>query len=187
MVYLADTLSDGKADVPYVVVAALDPAAPPPLGPFLPKGVSALKDDEIVLAEWPDSPLTTKPGRHDHAAPITRRSSTAIFSLDTAKFRLAGTIPMAGPAADPGLTPEFPGVTDKVSIRDWNPPFPFDNKRIKPGDRNERFWDAYRSAPRAYVNSGRRPEALGQPLRQTHFDPPRPIGSCGPAKEQRGV
>ena len=48
--------------MPYVVVAALDPAAPPPLGPFLPTGVSALKDDEIVLAEWPGSPLTAKPG-----------------------------------------------------------------------------------------------------------------------------
>ena len=62
LVYLADTLSDGKAEVPYVVVAALDPAAPPPLGPFLPPGVSALKDDEIVLADWPGSPITAKPG-----------------------------------------------------------------------------------------------------------------------------
>ena len=62
MIYLADTLSDGKAKVPYVVVAALDPAAPPPLGPFLPKGVKELKDDEIVLAEWPGSPITAKPG-----------------------------------------------------------------------------------------------------------------------------
>ncbi|HBI46560.1 MAG TPA: hypothetical protein DDY78_27455 [Planctomycetales bacterium] len=163
LVYLADTLSDGKADVPYVVVAALDPTAAPPLGPFLPKGVDSLKDDEIVLAEWPGSPLTTKPG-----ATITLTyyppEQHGEFTLVTAKFKLAGTIPMAGPAADPGLTPELPGVTDKTSIRDWNPPFPFDNKRIKRGDINERFWDKYRAAPRAYVNL-----AIGQKLWGSRF------------------
>ena len=62
LVYLVDTLAHGKEKAPYVVVAALDPAAPPPLGPFLPAGVSELKDDEIVLAEWKGSPITAKPG-----------------------------------------------------------------------------------------------------------------------------
>ena len=151
LVYLADTLSDGKANVPYVVVAALDPTAPPPLGPFLPKAVASLKDDEIVLAEWPGSPLTTTPG-----ATITLTyyppEQHGDFKLATAQFKLAGTIPMAGPAADPGLTPELPGVTDKTSIRDWKPPFPFDDRRVKPGDVNERFWVKYRAAPRAYVD-----------------------------------
>ena len=161
LVYLADTLSDGKADAPYVVVAALDPAAPPPLGPFLPEGVSLLKDDEIVLAEWPGSPLTTKPG-----AAITLSyyppEQHGDFKLVTETFKLAGTIPMAGPAADPGLTPELPGVTDKTSIRDWSPPFPFDNRRIKP--RDEAFWNKYRAAPRAYVNL-----ATGQKLWGSRF------------------
>jgi putative ABC transport system permease protein len=163
LVYLADTLSDGKADVPYVVVAALNPTAAPPLGPFLPKNVGSLKDDEIVLAEWPDSPLTTKP-----AATITLTyyppEQHGEFKLETAKFKLAGVIPMAGPAADLGLTPELPGVTDKTSIRDWNPPFPFDTSRIKRGDINERFWDKYRAAPRAYVNL-----AVGQKLWGSRF------------------
>ena len=113
LVYLADTLSDGKADVPYVVVAALDPAAPPPLGPFLPKGVSALKDDEIVLAEWPESPITTKPG-DTITLSYYPPEQHGEFRPGHAQFKLAGTIPMAGPAADPGLTPELPGVTDKT-------------------------------------------------------------------------
>ena len=51
-----------------------------------------------------------------------------------------------------GLTSDFPGVTDKTSIRDWNPPFPFDDNRIKPGDASERFWEEHRATPRAYVN-----------------------------------
>ncbi len=149
LVYLADAVSDGKADVPYMVVAALDPAAPPPLGPFLPKGVSSLKDDEIVLAEWPGSPLTTKPG-DTIALTYYPPEQHGEFTLDKATFKLAGVIPMTGPANDPGLTPELPGVTDKTNIRDWNPPFPFDNRRIKP--RDEQYWNAHRATPRAYVN-----------------------------------
>jgi putative ABC transport system permease protein len=161
LVYLADTLSDGTANVPYVVVAALDPTTAPPLGPFLPKGMDSLKDDEIVLAEWPGSPLTTKPGE-----PITLTyyppEQHGEFTLAKATFKLAGTIPMTGPAADPGLTPELPGVTDKTNIRDWNPPFPFDNSRIKLRDEN--FWNKYRATPRAYVNL-----AVGQKLWGSRF------------------
>jgi putative ABC transport system permease protein len=163
LVYLADTLSDGKADLPYVVVAALDPAAPPPLGPFLPEGVSALKDDEIVLAKCSDSPITTEPG-DTITLSYYPPEQHGEFQLATAQFKLAGMIPLAGPAADPGLTPDFPGVTDKTSIRDWNPPFPFDIRRIKRGDVNERFWDEYRAAPRAYVNL-----AIGQKLWGSRF------------------
>jgi ABC-type antimicrobial peptide transport system permease subunit len=161
LVYLADTLAHGKEEAPYVVVAALDPEAPPPLGPFLPEGVKHLKDDEIVLAEWEGSPIHAKPGD-----PITIKyyppEQHGEFKLAEATFKLAGTIPLAGPAADPGLTPEFPGVTDKASIDDWDPPFPFDDKRIKPAD--EKFWDDYRAAPRAYVNL-----AAGQKLWGSRF------------------
>ena len=161
LVYLADTLSDGKANVPYVVVAALDPTAAPPLGPFLPKGVDSLQDDEIVLAEWPGSPLTTKPGE-TITLTYYPPEQHGEFKLESAQFKLAGVIPMTGSAADPGLTPELPGVTDKTNIRDWNPPFPYDNSRIKP--RDESFWNKYRATPRAYVNL-----AVGQKLWGSRF------------------
>jgi ABC-type antimicrobial peptide transport system permease subunit len=164
LVYLADTLSDDNGEsVPYAVVGALDPAAPPPLGPFLPPGVSALKDDEIVLTEWKGSPITGKPGDT-----ITLKyyppEQHGEFQTVATKFKLAGTIPMSGPTADPNLTPEFPGVTDKISPRDWKPPFPFDDSRIRSGDANERFWNAYRAAPRAYVAL-----AVGQRLWGSRF------------------
>ena len=75
---------------------------------------------------------------------------------------------MTHPAAEPGLTPEFPGVTDKVSIREWNPPPPFDKdsiaKRIPLNSNSERFWNEYRATPRAYVNL-----AVGQKLWGSRF------------------
>src|SRR5579875_4090223 len=62
LVYLANTIAIGSAEIPYSVVAALDPAQLPPLGPFLPAGVTHLADDEIVLADWKASPLPPKIG-----------------------------------------------------------------------------------------------------------------------------
>ncbi len=50
---------------------------------------------------------------------------------------------------DPDVTPEFPSITDKLDLREWNPPFPYENKRIQP--RDERYWEQYRTTPKAYV------------------------------------
>jgi putative ABC transport system permease protein len=148
LVYLANNISDGINSIPYSIVAALDPAQTPPLGPFLPPGASELKDDEIVLAAWPDSPLQAKPGDR-----ITLQyfepESHGDPKEQTATFRLAGYLPMHGLAADPDLTPEFPGITDKLTIAEWNPPFPYYPKRVKP--RDERYWREYRTTPKAYV------------------------------------
>jgi ABC-type antimicrobial peptide transport system permease subunit len=67
----------------------------------------------------------------------------------SASFKLRTTVPLTGAAADPNLTPEFPGVTDKLDIRHWDPPFPFENKRV--GPRDEHYWDEYRTTPKAYI------------------------------------
>jgi ABC-type antimicrobial peptide transport system permease subunit len=148
LVYLANTISDGKNEIPYSVVAALDPAMPPPLGPFLPPGMERLRDDQIVLAEWKDSPLQAKPGDE-----ITLKyyppEHQSEWKEKEARFRLAGFVPLEGVAADPDLTPEFPGITDKLGIREWDPPFPYDNRRVK--ERDDKFWKEYRTTPKAYV------------------------------------
>jgi ABC-type antimicrobial peptide transport system permease subunit len=149
LVYLANTIAAGDKEVPYSVVAALDPSLPPPLGPFLPSGVKQLTDDEIVLADWKESPLPKQVGEKvtlsffppTHQGALREQSET---------FRLAGFVPLHGVSGDPDLTPEFPGITDKLKIDDWDPPFPYDNKRVKP--RDEHYWHEYRTTPKAYVN-----------------------------------
>lgn len=148
LVYLANTIAVGDAEIPYSVVAALDPEQEPPLGPFLPPGRKGLRHDEIVLADWKDSPLPRKIGD-----PVSLSFFSPIHQgeprEESATFRLAGFVPLEGVADDPDLTPEFPGITDKLSITDWDPPFPYDNKRIKP--RDEDYWRKYRTTPKAYV------------------------------------
>ncbi len=161
LVYLANTLAVGSAAIPYSVVAGLDPAQSPPLGPFLPRGVKQLADDEIVLADWKESPLPRSIGEKVTLSffPPTHQGEPREESVT---FRLAGFVPLEGVADDPDLTPEFPGITDKLSITDWDPPFPYDNKRIKP--RDEDYWRKYRTTPKAYVNL-----AAGQRLWGSRF------------------
>ncbi len=162
LVYLANTIKaagpDGGDDIPYSIVAALDPAEKPPLGPFLPPGVESLKDSEIVLANWKESPLKLTPGDK-----VTLKYFEPVeggqLKEKTATFRLAGLVPMQGPADDPDLTPEFPGITDKLNIADWDPPFPYDNKRVK--GRDDRYWKEHRTTPKAYVTLAKGQELWG--------------------------
>jgi ABC-type antimicrobial peptide transport system permease subunit len=149
LVYLANSISDGSSEIPYSIVAALDPKLPAPLGPFLPREVDSLKDGEIILAAWKDSPLQVKPGSEVALTYFPPEESNRLRQ-QTTKMTVRGLLPLSGVADDPDLTPEFPGITDKLDIRDWNPPFPYDNKRIKP--RDERYWEEYRTTPKAYVS-----------------------------------
>ena len=58
---------------------------------------------------------------------------------------------MEGTAADPHLAPDFPGITDKLSVSDWNPPFPYNPRLIQ--KRDEDYWRQYRTTPKAYVTA----------------------------------
>src|SRR6185503_2631616 len=47
------------------------------------------------------------------------------------------------------LAPVYPGISDTSSLRDWDPPFPIDLKRVRRVD--EDYWDRYRTTPKAFV------------------------------------
>jgi ABC-type lipoprotein release transport system permease subunit len=148
IVYLANGISNGTQTIPYSIVAALDPSLDAPMGPFLPAGAPPLADNEILLADWRESPLKVQPGDRVSLSYFLPEIEGRLKEVSES-FRLRGLVPLSGAAADPDLTPEFPGITDKLDIRDWNPPFPYDNKRIQPAD--EHFWEQYRTTPKAYV------------------------------------
>src|SRR5205807_7966969 len=56
----------------------------------------------------------------------------------------------ATPANDPDLTPEVKGITDQATIPDWDPPFPFDQRRIRTQD--DLYWENHRTTPKAYIS-----------------------------------
>lgn len=145
-VYLADSITDGSVELPYAVVAGESLKAPKKDG----KLDHVLADDEVRLMRWPGSPFkvqTRAPLTIKYFVPDERNHLT----LKSETFKVAAIDDIAGIYDDADITPEFRGITDKLDITSWeNPPFPFDNKRIKDADKE--FWKRYRSTPRAYIN-----------------------------------
>ena len=163
LAYMVDTLSDGDNQAAYLIVAALDPQLPDPLGPIQPLNASPLKEGEILLAQWSGCPLQPAPGQLltlSYDVP----DSTGKLERQSQKMKFAGWVALQGAADDPDLTPRFEGITDRLSIRDWadNLPFSIDRRRLKLAD-NE-FWDRYRATPKAYVTL-----ATGQRLWGSRF------------------
>ena len=118
MIYLADTLSDGKVSVPYAIVASDDTTVGPPG-----KERYVLADDEIMLVEWPGQ-FSTQPGgtiKLEYYAPDEKNH----LAKKDVSLKVRAVVPLEGATDDPDLTPEFPGITDKANMDDWqNPPFP---------------------------------------------------------------
>ncbi len=151
LTYLANTIAVGEREIPYSTVAAFD-ASTPPFGPMhLVAGENAhtLKADEILLSEWAAGDLQPKPC---DAVRLDYYVTGPLGELTTAShtFKLAGIVALRGAAADPGLTPEYPGISDAKTMAEWDPPFPVDLKRVR--QRDEDYWTGHRATPKAFVS-----------------------------------
>lgn len=178
LTYLANTIAiadpnngqnnDPQSGVPYSTVTAVDSL--PSIGPLLDdKGQPIqLAADEIALNSWTAESLGAKVGdtiRLDFFAPETTHGEAVETS---ATFRLAAILPLVEPVSgysrrklpvyetpptplnDPDLTPVVQGITDQDSINDWDPPFPFDQGRIRTED--DTYWQNHRTTPKAFVS-----------------------------------
>ncbi|REK15876.1 MAG: hypothetical protein DWQ37_08665 [Planctomycetota bacterium] len=163
--YLANTIASGGKEIPYSTITAINFTDEPPLGPFVTtdgKPAAALADDEIALNTWAADDLGAKPGDDVTITYFEPESTHGKVIEAKATFRLREIVMLEGLAADPDLTPSMPGVTDQLSIGDWDPPFPFESNRVR--DKDEQYWDEYRTTPKAYVSL-----ATGQRLWASRF------------------
>jgi putative ABC transport system permease protein len=158
--YLANTIVAGDSGhqrkIPYSIITGIDSL--PGIGPLLDADGKPIRlaDDQIVLNRWATDDLQAKVDdkitvtfyepesthgklREHRPAEFTLR---AIVDLKTKDGK-----PTA--AADPRLTPEMPGVTDRKSISDWDLPFEL-VEAIRPQD--ETYWNEYRTTPKAFVS-----------------------------------
>ncbi len=135
--YLANTLRVGDREIPYSLVTALNDS----------NGSNAPNDtNEIVLTDWAANDLNAKPGDaltleyylYDQGQTVTR----------SATFRVARIVPLS--TGDRDMAPTFPGISDSPTLESWDPPFPVDLRRVRPQD--ERFWEQYRTTPKAFVS-----------------------------------
>lgn len=166
--YLANTIAAGKKEIPYSTVAALDIVDRPTLGPFrTPEGkpIEKIGDDEILLSKWAAEDLGVQPGAEISITYFLPESTHSNVAEATAKFKLAAIVDLKekdDPLLSPELTPELKGVTDQLTIKEWNPPFPYDAERIRKQD--EKYWDDHRATPKAFVSA-----ATGKRLWSSRF------------------
>lgn len=151
----------GSSYTPYAAVTALDPAAKAPFGPFtLEDGSPArpLQDDEILVGDfvardlWPAGDWRRDLGKAVVRIGYFVEGEGHQLLERTATLKLAGVVTLAGLAADPSLTPEFPGLSGE-RIADWKPPFPKSQWRpelIRQPD--EDFYRRLKAAPKGFVS-----------------------------------
>ncbi len=150
LTYLANTLAVAEREVPYSTITAV-PAV----------GGIEIRPGAIVLNDWTAQNLSAKPGDTVRVAYHAVSEDHRLVEKQ-ASFVLQAVVPLAGEAADPGWTPEYPGISDAKALRDWDPPFPVDLKRVK--DRDEEYWKLHRTTPKAFVSL-----AGGQELWSSRF------------------
>ena len=138
LTYFVNELRVGGRATPYSTVAALE-------GPLVP---GDMRDDEVLINRWLADDLGAKPG---DALQMTYWLVGPMRRLEqkTGTFRIRAVLPMDGPARDPDLMPDIPGLSDKKDCRDWEPGVPIDLDRIR--DKDQAYWDAYRGTPKAFL------------------------------------
>ncbi|MSR30512.1 MAG: ABC transporter permease [Gemmataceae bacterium] len=145
LVYLANSIQGKGQAIPYAIVAGVSDKFLNQLGA---SKAPAGSNPPVWLQSWNESPLKLTPGD-----PLDLRyfppESTGNLQEITRAAVFAGTLNPSPLAMDPDITPDFPGITDKLTLDSWNPPFPFDNKRIKPAD--EKYWRDFRTIPKAFL------------------------------------
>ena len=149
LTYLVNGIRAGDRTIPYSLATAIELTT---IVPDLVSNDSGLPP--ILLNEWAARDLGVKPGARvtldyfvwEDPGRLVTRSST---------FEVARVLPMTGPAVDRDFAPYYPGISNTENLRDWDPPFPIDLRRIR--DVDEAYWRQYRTAPKAFV-----PEAFGR-------------------------
>jgi len=133
--YLANTLRVGSREVPYSVVTAIDSP-----------GLLLEGPNSIDLSDWAARDLNAKPGDMLSMDYFLWEEPGQLVT-HTAQFQIARIVPIS--AGDREMTPTYPGITNASSLRDWDPPFPVDLKRVRPID--EEYWNKYSTTPKAFI------------------------------------
>lgn len=153
--YLANTMQTGGKSISYSTVAGVDSTAD--LGPLLDAEGRPLEiaGGEIVLNNWAAEQLEAEVGDTITMRYYQPESTHGnLVEHPPLELKLAAVAALerdgqATRAADPDLTPQLKGVTDKDSISDWDLPF----ELTEPVTReDEDYWDARRATPKAFVS-----------------------------------
>lgn len=143
LTYFVNEIRLGEKATPYSTVAAVGPDAG--AAALLPVGMA---DEEIVINEWLAEDLGARVG-DSLEIKYYKLGPKRKLREEQSTFKVVRIVPLEGPAHDPNLMPDFPGLADAENCRDWEPGVPVDLDRIRPKD--ETYWDDYRGTPKAFI------------------------------------
>jgi len=149
---LAETVRTREKEVWYVTMAAMPLTEDPPLGPFLNRDRQRVAQPvlgECVVNEWLAARLNIHPGDSIEVTLFTPETKAGQIERQKVDLTVSDIVVMEEAANDPALVPEVQGLTDKDSIADWDPPFPFDASHVTKED--EKYWEEYRATPKVFV------------------------------------
>jgi ABC-type lipoprotein release transport system permease subunit len=151
LTYFVNGLRVGTRETPYSMVTAAGT-------PLIPPG---MRDDEIILNQWTADDLQAGPGTTVALSYYTIGLARRLEER-TNQFVVRGVVPLAGVTGDQSLMPEFPGLENAESTRDWDSTLPVTINRIRPKD--EDYWKKHRGTPKAFVTL-----AAGQKMWNNRF------------------
>jgi ABC-type lipoprotein release transport system permease subunit len=145
LTYLANRIRIGNRQVPYSLVAAVEPDL---IQPLTQRSTGSSMTSPIWLNQWAAEDLNATVGNTVTLEYYLWKEEGQL-ATQTTEFQLAGIVPIQGIAADRNLVPDYPGISDSDTLSDWDPPFPMDLGLIRPKD--EAYWKEYRATPKAFI------------------------------------
>lgn len=136
--HLVNEIRCGEKTVPYSMVSGIN------------SGLNkSLSEQEIIINEWLADELAADVG---DVMELTyyKLADTRRLIEETSSFTVSQIVPMMGSYADPTLMPDYPGMTESDSCRNWESGLPIELDKIH--SRDEAYWDRYRGAPKAFVS-----------------------------------
>jgi putative ABC transport system permease protein len=140
LTYFVNEIRGGEKTTPYSFVSA-------PGTPIVPAGMA---DDEILLNSWLARDLNAREGDRVELTYYVLDPSRNLIE-ESSSFLVRQVVPLGGIYADQSLLPDFPGLAQIDSTRDWRPGIPIDLDRIR--DRDEAYWEEFRGTPKAFVTA----------------------------------
>lgn len=142
LTYLINTLATEVGETPYSMVTAVSGKS----AMFLPTQPG---EGEVVINDWLAEDLRAQIGDELTMDYFVVESGSKLVEK-RGVFTVKAIVKMEGPAADQRWMPDFPGVADVESARDWEPGLPLDLTRIR--DKDDEYWENFKGTPKAFVS-----------------------------------
>ena len=143
LTYLVNSIRFNQITTPYSFVTAAS-------SPLIPDD---LKENEIIINKWLSRDLGAGIGDTLYLNYFVIGPLRSLKE-ETKNFIVKSIIKTGEGGIDKSLMPEFPGLTNAGSCRDWDTGIPIDLDRIR--DKDEQYWEDYMGTPKAliHINSG---------------------------------